>query len=103
MITILTQPTEKDRNPVRIAFVNRFKGSIYSDRKQTRERKMMWPLTIERQGGSRIPHRRGLQPVILPKISKKPHEIEKILGRSGQRARGAHLRSATGREDADPL
>ena len=44
-------------------------------------------------GQSRIPCRRGRQPTILPKFSKKLHEIAKILGRRG----GAPpLRSATG-------
>ena len=30
-------------------------------------------------GGGAKPSRRGRQPTILPKISKKPHEIEKIM------------------------
>ena len=35
------------------------------------------------RGGSRIPRRRGRQPMVLPKNSKKLHEIENILGWGG--------------------
>ena len=56
-------------------------------------------LWVRFRGGSRIPRRkgrqparRGRQPMILPKISKKLHEIEKILGRRGERALDPPLR-----------
>ena len=55
---------------------------------------------LTKRGGSRIPRRRGRQPsnrgrqpTILPKISKKPHEIVKILGGGPRRERP--LRSTT--------
>ena len=45
---------------------------------------------VQSRGGSRIPRRRGRQPsrrgrqhMILTKISKKPHQLEKILAHRG--------------------
>ena len=55
-----------------------------------------WP-EYKTRGGSRILRRRGRQPMILSKLSKKLHEIEKILDRwrGGERRERPPLRPAT--------